>query len=72
MSKTKPTYIELNEELEAILVELQREDLDIDEALKNYERGLELVRQLERYLEGAENKVREIKAAFSASNTSSK
>jgi exodeoxyribonuclease VII small subunit len=44
--------------------ELQREDLDVDTALKHYERGLELVQALETYLKTAENKVRELKAVF--------
>ncbi len=56
----QPNYEKLQEELETILSELQREDLDVDQALKHYERGLELVRQLEDYLKNAENKVREL------------
>lgn len=60
---TQPNYEKLQSELEAILSDLQHDDLDIDQALKHYERGLELVRQLEDYLDNAENKVRELKAA---------
>lgn len=56
-----PAYAELQAELDRIMVELQREDLDVDAALQDYERGLELVRQLERYLKTAENKVVELK-----------
>lgn len=63
----QPNYQKLHDELEAILADLQRDDLDIDQALKSYERGLELVRQLEGYLNNAENKVRELK--MSAANT---
>jgi len=43
---------------------LQAEDLDVDEALKLYERGLELVKQLDNYLKTAENTVLELKARF--------
>ncbi len=61
---TTPTYKALNEELDTILTDLQREDTDIDSALKQYERGLELIRQLEEHLKNAENTVVELKAKF--------
>jgi exodeoxyribonuclease VII small subunit len=64
--KTAPGYKQLRDELDAVLAELQREDLDVDEALEHYRRGLDLVRQLEKYLTGAENKIREIKGKFDA------
>ncbi len=66
MAKTKsaPNYEALKSELDALMQELQREDLDVDTALKHYERGLELVQALETYLKTAENKVRELKAVF--------
>lgn len=57
-------YEQLRTELEAIVSDLQRDDLDIDQALKHYERGLELVRQIDEYLNKAENRIRELKAAF--------
>lgn len=44
--------------------ELQDESLDIDLALKHYQRGLELVKSLEDYLKNSENKINELKAAF--------
>lgn len=59
-----PTYQALNEELDTILADLQRDDTDIDSALKQYERGLELIRQLEEHLKNAENTVVELKAKF--------
>ena len=64
---TKPNYEQLKSELDAILADLQQGDLDIDQALKHYEPGLELVRQLEAYLKTADNKVRQLKAKFDAS-----
>ena len=67
MTKSKqdsPSYEELRAELDAIMAELVREDLDVDTALKHYQRGLELVNQLEQYLKTAENKVVEFKAKF--------
>ncbi|HTB48916.1 MAG TPA: exodeoxyribonuclease VII small subunit [Verrucomicrobiae bacterium] len=68
MTKAKPaspTYEALKTELDTVMAELQREDLDVDTALQQYQRGLELVQQLEAYLKTAENKVRELKAKFS-------
>ncbi len=64
MPKAKVSYQALKAELDDIMFKLQSEDLDVDAALKYYERGLELVKQLENYLKTAENKVREIEATF--------
>ena len=66
--KTKPNYEALQSELDKVLAELQRTDLDVDAALKLYQRGLELIEQLEQYLQTAENTVKEIKAKFNKSN----
>jgi len=59
-----PGYQALAGELDDILVELQQSDLDVDEAVKKYERGLTLIKQLEKYLGEAENRVSELKAKF--------
>jgi exodeoxyribonuclease VII small subunit len=67
MTKTKstmPNYQVLKDELETVLSKLQAEDLDVDEALSLYQRGLELVKQLDNYLKTAENTVQELKARF--------
>lgn len=66
MTTKKQDYQALSQELDTIMSELQRDDLNVDDALKHYERGLELVKQLEQYLESAENKITELKASFSA------
>lgn len=55
-------YRELSHELETIVADLQRDDLDIDVALKQYQRGLEVVKQLETYLKTAENTITKLKA----------
>lgn len=57
------TYKELSDELEQAMTELERGDLDIDQAVQCYERGLAIVKQLEHYLKEAENKVIELKAS---------
>jgi exodeoxyribonuclease VII small subunit len=63
-----PNYQVLNDELETILADLQRDDTDVDTAMKQYERGLELIQQLERHLKNAENTVVELKAKFSSAS----
>ncbi len=55
-------YNTLKVELDNILQQLQSGDLEIDEAIKQYERGMALVSQLQTYLKKAENKVTKIKA----------
>jgi exodeoxyribonuclease VII small subunit len=68
MAKSKPDnidYKDLKLELDNLLSELQRDDLDIDEALKVYARGQEIIKVLEDYLKNAENSVTELKAKYS-------
>ncbi len=67
MTTKKLDYAALSSELDTVMAELQRDDLGVDEALKHYERGLELVKLLGEYLETAENKITELKATFKAS-----
>jgi exodeoxyribonuclease VII small subunit len=62
MATAKQNYQDVSEKLEEVMAELQSEDLDVDSAIKLYEKGLELVRQLETKLGDAENKVRELKS----------
>lgn len=69
---TKPqtiNYQAASAELEAILLELQSGELDIEVAVKQYERGLELIAALETYLKTAENRVTKLKAQFSKPQT---
>jgi len=63
-AKPDASYASLKAELDQVLAELQREDLDVDTALKNYHRGLELVQELQTYLKTAENKVTKLQAKF--------
>lgn len=57
------SYKDLSEELSRILSDLESGDLDIDEAVRCYERGLAIVRKLEAHLTRAENKVTELKGS---------
>lgn len=63
MAAKQATYKELSEELDRVMADLERGDLDIDEAVKCYERGLAIVKELEAHLQDAENKVTQLKAS---------
>lgn len=60
MTKKELDYRALNNELETILSDLETNDLEIDEAIKQYQRGTEIVTQLQEYLKIAENKVKKV------------
>lgn len=62
----KTDYKSLNEELDEVLAKLQSDDLDVDEAVGLYERGIAIIKELENYLADAENKVTKLKADFSS------
>lgn len=64
VKKNEQTYAELKQELDELLEALQRDDISVDDALKKYERGMELVKQLEVTLKDAENKISKLKAKF--------
>ena len=62
--ESEQTYQAMKAELDSIMEQLQNEELDVDNALVLYRRGLELVQQLEKYLKTSENTIRELKARF--------
>lgn len=64
MSKQNVDYAKLSEELDEIISSMQSGDVDVDQAVKKYERGMEIAKQLEQYLQEAENKVKKVKASF--------
>lgn len=51
-------------ELEAITEWFEKEDIDLEEGLAKFERGLEIARKLKQRLGEVENRVEEIKAKF--------
>jgi len=61
MAKTTKTYGELMSELDEVLAKLQEEGVDVDSAITQYERGIQLTRQLTDYLTKSENKLTELK-----------
>lgn len=60
----KADYETLKTELDELMLELQREDLPVDTALSHYQRGLELVKQLENYLQTTEATIQTLQAKF--------
>ena len=64
VKKTEKSFNELKAELEEVLDSLQREDGDIDEAIKSYEQGMQLIGLLEQHLKTAENKITKLKKKF--------
>lgn len=56
----KLDYKKLSAELDDILDKLQSPDLDVDEALASYERGMTIAKELEKYLKDAENKIQKV------------
>lgn len=61
----KIDYAALQSELDEIVGLMQRDDTNVDDALKFYARSLEIIKQLEAYLVAAENSVRELKVSLS-------
>jgi exodeoxyribonuclease VII small subunit len=58
---TKVSYRQLKTELDRVMLEIQAENLDIDEATELYKRGLELIKQLEDYLKTTRNTISHLK-----------
>lgn len=52
------------EELEGIIEWFEGEEVDLDEGIRKFERGLELAKACKGRLKDVENKVNEIKAKF--------
>lgn len=63
--KSKPqsdfNYATALKELEEITTYLESSDVDLDEAIKRFDRGSELASKIEKHLQEAENKVNTIK-----------
>ena len=63
-AKKQISYQQLSVELDEVLASLQSGDLSVEEAIKNYERGMEIVQSLQAYLKESQNKVEKIKKKF--------
>ena len=62
--KSVKTYIQLSDELTGILEWFEKENLDLDKAVKKYEEATKLLADMENYLKKAENKIKKISARF--------
>ncbi|MDX1766208.1 MAG: exodeoxyribonuclease VII small subunit [Candidatus Saccharimonadales bacterium] len=51
--------------LEDLLEQIDSDELDVDAAISKFEEGMKLVKQLEDYLNKAENRIETIKKKFS-------
>lgn len=60
MPQKKVNYKTLSRELDEILAQLQDPDTDIDEALKLYQKGQQVAKELEQYLKTAENTIKKL------------
>lgn len=56
-------YQDLKNKLDEIILQLEREDIDIDEALKLHGEGQKVVAELEKYLTKTKHKFEVIKKA---------
>lgn len=63
MAKTED-YQALQQRLNEIMQQLQREEVSVDEAIKLYEEGLKTVQKLEQFLGEATVRLRDVKARF--------
>lgn len=71
MPTKKPTFAEAFAELEAITEWFETQNVDLDEGVKKFERGLELAKMLKEKLSDVENTVVTLKKKFSALESNS-
>lgn len=64
MNKEKFNFRKAYQEIEEINDWFQREDIDLDDALKKYERGMKLIKKCKERLKETENKFQEIKKQY--------
>ena len=55
--RSTKTYKAMMDELQALLSELQVEDLDVDVAIAKYTKGQQLIVELQEYLKGTERRI---------------
>jgi exodeoxyribonuclease VII small subunit len=65
MPEEKFNFTKAYQEIEEINEWFQGEEIDLDEALRKYERGMELINKCKERLKEAENKFEEIKKKYS-------
>ncbi|MDB5185776.1 MAG: Exonuclease small subunit [Candidatus Saccharibacteria bacterium] len=65
-TKKNPDYTLQAAELDTVLARLQDDTISVDEAVKAYERGMELIESMQAQLKDADNKVKKIQADWNA------
>lgn len=55
---SKKSFSKLREELDELLQWFDNDDIDVDEAIVNYEKAIKLTNEIEEYLKFAENKIK--------------
>lgn len=65
MSKDDFDFTKAYEEIEEINKWFQKEEIDLEEALEKYEKGMELIEKCKGRLEKSKNKFEEIKEKYS-------
>lgn len=58
-------YQQLSAKLDAVLEKLQDPNVQVDQAIELYEKGIKLTAQLEKHLKTAENKLAKLKLSQS-------
>jgi exodeoxyribonuclease VII small subunit len=63
--ETKVNYQTLNNELQELIDWFESTELNIDEALPKYEQALKIIKEMEKYLNTASNRIKKIKGHIS-------
>lgn len=63
MKKSEQDYQSLSRRLDEVLAALQSPDITVDEAVRLYSEGAELIDSLQKYLKDAENRITKLKSA---------
>ena len=66
MPEEKFNFTKAYQEIEEINEWFQGEEIDLDEALRKYEKGMDLINKCKERLKEAENKFEEIKKKYTA------
>jgi exodeoxyribonuclease VII small subunit len=56
-------YNKLKQELDELIVRLEDETLDVDEAIKLYEKAQKVIAEMDKYLKNSEAKIKKITSA---------
>ncbi len=61
MSKDKYNFSQSYKKLQTIVEWFEKEDVDLEEGIKKFEEGIDLVKEMKDYLGKMENKIKELK-----------